>query len=440
MLVTETGEMFATEFPTEPYYASGNLTFGAPGAVIAVTGSNGEAGAAVPLQCPTGVCGAGPFVFNGGTLDPEATFTLSATESGGTTNTYTFAYSNAYNTPSSLAAITGTWGGNLSIDANGGVKWPITRGGPNVYCTATGQVSLINPIYNAYDMTLNFTNCGGEDGFWTGFSGTTGKGILTIVAGTGGASPGLSGGITINATSNGASLMPMGLSGVVPYAVANGGIWTVNEANVTGGTPYMVLLSETGQFYALESVGFATGNLNITGTGIVGNFYAADFSDTSCSNGYCPVAATSTPLSGTINQEVALTLTGGDVWNGTTWAYSAAYNYSSSLTATAGTWSNGMIISSTGAISGQVSNAYGSCSIDGQVSIINPNYDAYNIGIGYTACTGDSNWTILDGAYGTGVVTTGIASDEYTLIGGITINLGNGGVVITSLNLTQPIP
>ena len=78
---------------------------------------------------------------------------------GSETSTWTF--SNAYDTPSSLATIAGdyTAGSNtLSINGNG----VIFEQDPTTGCVINGQVTLINTQYNAYSVSVTFSSCTGS--------------------------------------------------------------------------------------------------------------------------------------------------------------------------------------------------------------------------------------------------------------------------------------
>lgn len=189
LFVTETGELFSEWFPTPDFLTSGNLLFTGD----SVVGGIGQRAVDVPESCPSGICDAlGDTTFTSGTLVPGSTLVLNATVSG-TPYSATFNYSSAYNQPSSFATIAGNWNedyGAIVINSTGGVTWQLSDFGALASCAVSGQVTLIDTNYNAYDITVSFSNCTGE--FGTALSGATGKGIFTV--GTG---PTLVGGITI---------------------------------------------------------------------------------------------------------------------------------------------------------------------------------------------------------------------------------------------------
>lgn len=79
-----------------------------------------------------------------------------------------------YNTPSSLATISGNYtalltGDVISINSNGAVTWqdPLTG------CVGNGTVSIINATYNAYRVRFDYANCKGPAAVLNGvqFSG-----------------------------------------------------------------------------------------------------------------------------------------------------------------------------------------------------------------------------------------------------------------------------
>lgn len=102
--------------------------------------------------------------------------------SGGSfTNSATLNFDSLYNLDSSLTMVSGNYddfGLVLTVSANG----EIFEQDPSSGCVVNGQVSVINPSYNAYDVTYSFSNCIGSYAFLNG-STFTGLGILdTTVA------------------------------------------------------------------------------------------------------------------------------------------------------------------------------------------------------------------------------------------------------------------
>lgn len=93
------------------------------------------------------------------------TLTSTGTTSGGLslgTDTRTLAFDALYNVPSSLAAISGSWtgagGGVVTVSASG----QLSSTDPASGCVLSGQVSIINPSYNAYSATGGIAGCRGS--------------------------------------------------------------------------------------------------------------------------------------------------------------------------------------------------------------------------------------------------------------------------------------
>ena len=92
--------------------------------------------------------------------------TDAGTASSGTLN---LSYNSLYDLDSSLAAISGnytepTTGTTVSISGSGA----ITSQDPNTGCVVSGQVSVINSMYNAYDVTYAYSSCSGTSAILNG--------------------------------------------------------------------------------------------------------------------------------------------------------------------------------------------------------------------------------------------------------------------------------
>ena len=105
-----------------------------------------------------------------GTFGSQSSFT--GTYSGmGDSGTFSLSFDSRYNRPSSLAAISANWtytdtNGytlSVSIDAQGSIT-----GGGSSGCTINGTASLIDPAHNAYDANITVSNCGAQNGTYTG--------------------------------------------------------------------------------------------------------------------------------------------------------------------------------------------------------------------------------------------------------------------------------
>jgi hypothetical protein len=181
MLTTETGEMFYLGLPV----GTGDAGFLEAIGQLSVDGNvvTGDAPQSVAVfsvhQCPWDVCAVnnqdsfGPL---SGTVGTRSTMIL---------NGILWSYSPLYSQPSSLPAIAGSWSGGgyefggqssaaiFSIDASGAIQDTDPDAGST--CVINGQVSLIDPAYNAYDITMTYSNC--TDDFDMQANGLAGKGI-----------------------------------------------------------------------------------------------------------------------------------------------------------------------------------------------------------------------------------------------------------------------
>ena len=93
-----------------------------------------------------------------------------STLNGGDTGSMQLNYSDLYEQPSSLSMLEGAWsfidrdGLMFEVTINDGV----IQGADSDSCNYEGRVSLINPKYNAYDITLKISNCASVDGEYEG--------------------------------------------------------------------------------------------------------------------------------------------------------------------------------------------------------------------------------------------------------------------------------
>ena len=101
---------------------------------------------------------------------------MSGNWSGGTgeTGTFSFAYDGIYERGSSLSTVAGSWVsldefnnpvGSITIDAEGRMDAQDAAG-----CLYSGDVSIINPSYNAYNLSLTVTSCGEFNGAYSGLA------------------------------------------------------------------------------------------------------------------------------------------------------------------------------------------------------------------------------------------------------------------------------
>ena len=109
-----------------------------------------------------------------GTISERAS--MSGNWSGGTgeTGTFSFVYDGIYARGSALSTVAGSWVsldeldnpiGSITIDSAGRMDAQDAAG-----CLYSGDVSIINASYNAYDLDLTVTSCGNFDGVYSGLA------------------------------------------------------------------------------------------------------------------------------------------------------------------------------------------------------------------------------------------------------------------------------
>jgi hypothetical protein len=246
-----------------------------------------------------------------------------------------------------------------------------------------------------------------------------------------------------------------------PTNQSAGGIWTtqytVTSGPNTGDTiKGVAIVSENGNFYyasrnqnnGCTDIGF--GQASVTGTAISGNvdfsiatFAASPGVNTACTYPDGSTSGTGT-ISGTIAQRSSMTLTangttsmGMALSSGTdTWTFSSAYDTPSSLATIAGNYTDGsntLSIDGNGVIFEQDPTT--GCVINGQVSLIDTQYNAYSLSITFSMCTGSA-------AAANGVTMTGLVALDQTvspalLDFGISASTSGGGFVVFVDELTK---
>ncbi len=102
------------------------------------------------------------------------------TLNGGDTGKMQLTYSDLYDQPSSLGRLEGRWGytdrDGLKFDLL--IAGGIVSGNDSDGCHYTGNVSLINPQYNAYDVLLEVSNCDSVNGEYEGLGYIDNKGLV----------------------------------------------------------------------------------------------------------------------------------------------------------------------------------------------------------------------------------------------------------------------
>ncbi|HEY6619777.1 MAG TPA: hypothetical protein VIY68_09550 [Steroidobacteraceae bacterium] len=238
-----------------------------------------------------------------------------------------------------------------------------------------------------------------------------------------------------------------------------GGIWTTQYTVTSGSNTGDVIVaegiaSETGQYFAYSKnttngcAGLAFGQLSVNGNNVSGNedaaivrYSTAVGGATNCVYPDGSTSATGTII-GTVSQRASLMLTASGTTSlggalpadSTTFTFSSLYLNASSLATIAGNYNDGgptMTVDANGAIFEQDPNG---CVLSGQVSIINPAYNAYGIQLTFANCTGTSAG--LNGVVASGLVMLDTSTSPATVIGGITGNI-SGQLFVEAFNLPR---
>ena len=147
-------------------------------AIVQVTNTDQVTGSGTLYAVPGSVLNDGsvvaPLTITGGTLSAGNTLDLTIDAAGATTAVSTI-YDVIYERGSDLATVAGVYTmfdifGDMSsfaIDAAGVITAQSVSG-----CMIVGQVTIIDGIFNAYDVSLDVSNCAGLNGLYDGL-GTT---------------------------------------------------------------------------------------------------------------------------------------------------------------------------------------------------------------------------------------------------------------------------
>lgn len=139
-----------------------------------VSGSNNHISTTVTGYAPYGATfldGSTITTFNiEGTVEPRKTINLTYS-GGGENGTITLTYDIIYERNSAISLLQGRWnslmsGDTLTIDQNGSISGTFDYFMPG--CVYSGKVSIINADYNAYQISVTFSNCDGLNGTLTG--------------------------------------------------------------------------------------------------------------------------------------------------------------------------------------------------------------------------------------------------------------------------------
>jgi PKD repeat protein len=203
-----------------------------------------------------------------------------------------------------------------------------------------------------------------------------------------------------------------------------GGIWFGTDSE---GDNIVALITETGRFHFLDEFDFqgsgivavsATDEFDVSFRFVppVGGSFAdgTAFAD-------CSASGLLTERS-TLDGTVACTTAGGTQSSvAVSLTYQALYDLDSDLAAFVGTWTDSsnpgvdvVNVDAMGVITGQDGSGSG-CIYDGQVTIIDPNYNAYDIEWTYLSCVGQS--AVLNGVTfsGIGAIDNTVTPTEFVL-------------------------
>jgi len=214
---------------------------------------------------------------------------------------------------------------------------------------------------------------------------------------------------------------------VVDEAV--GGIWIGSDST---GLEIYALSTESGEIHwvipSTGEQGFGSGSAN--GTSLTINYtYVAPLGYV-LSDGSTSASCTAT---GTIRERQSMSATtncttalGNSFNNSATLSYSALYDRDSSLATIAGNYDDfGLVLNVNGAgeIFEQIPGT--GCVVNGQVSIIDARYNAYDIWVSYSNCIG--NDAVLNGARFEGLATLDNTDNPELAIAGLIGNVGGVG-------------
>jgi hypothetical protein len=266
--------------------------------------------------------------------------------------------------------------------------------------------------------------------------------FLGLVACGGGGTSSSDGSASSVSSSNSGSSTSSGGSSSSGGAGANqavAGLWNAASGNAVGA----LLVTGDGRFfYQSSSFGgvtpdtINTGQLSVAGNTLTGTQDSAEYYGHGQGYGInISGEFTTAPVSGSVTQNATISFAGN------TWTYDTRglYNEPSSQTAVAGMWSSGFstadgggndvaIVNAAGALFESASTALNDCTVNGNVSVIDPAHNAYEIGITYSGT--DCVEPIL-GATGAGLAYLDYTTTPATLRYAIPVQTpsGNTGII-----------
>lgn len=210
-----------------------------------------------------------------------------------------------------------------------------------------------------------------------------------------------------------------------PPAATNqslGGIWTGTD---NSGNDVIALATETGQFHFLDvtndAQGFGIGSV-ANGNAVALSYTIVPALDDVLSDGSTSAACSGT---GTVQERQSLSIsvsctTAASSWTGSaTLTYNTAYDRDSSLPVVAGNYEDFgdvLTIDPNGVVFEQ--SATSGCVLNGQVSIIDANWNAYDVAFTVANCQGTQ--AVLNGTAWDGIAALELEAGNETLIAAFT--------------------
>lgn len=371
---------------------------------------------------------------------PAGSITIdgTVTSQGVITGTYTGAndsgsfdvtYDPAYERVSNLGKLASDWTsiGNLQFKSGIGGENDVLAisvaddgsfsGGDTAGCTYTGNFAVIDTAFNAYDAQLDITDCGGLNGSYTGLAS------LGDDAGTDD---------TLLLSAANASI-GVAINGDRVSSRSAAGIWTgtiTSDLDLID-VPATAIIAENGAARIVDIDGTQlAGTANVSG-----NFLDSLFDGFAADGDLFPDGTTfgSVLVRGLVDTAASLTLSyqGAGDTGALALTYDAVYENGSSLATVADDWSfddgagdtTDISIAANGDITGSDSDG---CTYGGSVSLIDPNFNAYQVDLTLAVCADAGNYSglaaVLDGAVAGDTLLIAVSNSvaEVALTGGLT--------------------
>jgi hypothetical protein len=231
----------------------------------------------------------------------------------------------------------------------------------------------------------------------------------------------------------GAAACGGGDGGILVTTASPGGIWQGTDSAT--GKQVRGIVDESGQFHFIRNdlVQFV-GTATTAGNAVSASFEGFTQVGTNFADGSTHGTGT---LTGTLAERASLALNyqfttdDGAASSGTiNLAYNSLYDVDSSLSAISGNYTDAandtVSISASGAITSQ--DPVTSCVVNGQLSIINSMYNAYDVIYGYSNCTGTS--AVLNGVQFSGLATLNNGGNPVQVIVAVTGQAGSSELAL----------